>query len=86
MFKKNYLFIYYLYLFIAQGGLNVDTNPLKQFIEKTFPGSIIKDEHQGYLHYQLRDTDRTWANLFGIMEKAKYIIYLDKNHVHNDTS
>jgi len=45
---------------------------LKQYIETTFPGSLLKDEHQGYIHYQLKaGEDKTWANLFGIMERAK---------------
>lgn len=52
-------------------GLQPDTQPLKDYIANTFPGSTLKDEHQGYLHYQLIAENKTWANLFGIMEQAK---------------
>lgn len=50
---------------------NSDTGPLKQFIEGSFPGSVLKDEHQGMLHYHIRDTSVTWAQLFGTIEKVK---------------
>ena len=56
---------------IPVGGENPDTGLLKQFIEQNFRGSTLKDEHQGYVHYQLTDRSKTWANLFGCMEKAK---------------
>lgn len=50
---------------------NSDTGPLKQFIEGSFPGSVLKDEHQGMLHYHIRDISVTWAQLFGTIEKVK---------------
>ena len=50
---------------------NSDTGPLKLFIEGSFPGSVLKDEHQGMLHYHIRDTSVTWAQLFGTIEKVK---------------
>ena len=52
------------------GGFELDTTSLKNFIESTFPGSLLKDEHQGYVHYQLK-TEEKWSKLFGIMERAK---------------
>ncbi|PFX17779.1 ATP-binding cassette sub-family A member 3 [Stylophora pistillata] len=48
-----------------------DTGPLKQFIEGTFPGSVLKDEHQGMIHYHIRDTNVSWAQLFGTIERIK---------------
>ena len=51
-------------------GVESAVPPLKHYIETTFPGSLLKDEHQGYIHYQLK-TDQSWAQLFGIMERAK---------------
>ncbi|CAH1776854.1 unnamed protein product [Owenia fusiformis] len=45
---------------------------LMNFIEGRFPGSVLKDEHQGYVHYQILGSDElTWARIFGIMERAK---------------
>ncbi|XP_035254594.1 LOW QUALITY PROTEIN: ATP-binding cassette sub-family A member 3 [Anguilla anguilla] len=43
----------------------------KDFIESTFPGSVLKDEHQGMVHYHLTDKTLTWAQVFGTMEAAK---------------
>ncbi|XP_002739960.1 phospholipid-transporting ATPase ABCA3-like [Saccoglossus kowalevskii] len=45
--------------------------PLKRFIEQTFKGSKLKDEHQGLVHYHIQDESLTWAKVFGIMERAK---------------
>ncbi|XP_066910613.1 phospholipid-transporting ATPase ABCA3-like [Clytia hemisphaerica] len=58
------------YTLIAKVGVESAIPPLKHYIETTFPGSLLKDEHQGYIHYQLK-TDQSWAQLFGIMERAK---------------
>uniref|UniRef100_A0A8C2YZB8 ATP binding cassette subfamily A member 3 n=1 Tax=Cyclopterus lumpus TaxID=8103 RepID=A0A8C2YZB8_CYCLU len=43
----------------------------KDFIESTFPGSQLKDEHQGMVHYHLTDKTLSWAQVFGTLEAAK---------------
>ncbi|XP_011822388.1 PREDICTED: ATP-binding cassette sub-family A member 3 isoform X1 [Mandrillus leucophaeus] len=43
----------------------------KAFVDLTFPGSILEDEHQGVVHYHLPGRDLSWAKVFGILEKAK---------------
>ncbi|XP_040829453.1 phospholipid-transporting ATPase ABCA3 isoform X2 [Ochotona curzoniae] len=43
----------------------------KAFVELTFPGSILEDEHQGMVHYHLPGHGLGWAKVFGILEKAK---------------
>ncbi|XP_058851719.1 phospholipid-transporting ATPase ABCA3-like isoform X1 [Acipenser ruthenus] len=48
-----------------------DLQRLKDFIESTFHESVLKDEHQGMVHYHLTDTTVTWAQVFGTMEAAK---------------
>ncbi|XP_034781951.2 phospholipid-transporting ATPase ABCA3-like [Acipenser ruthenus] len=48
-----------------------DLQHLKDFIESTFHESVLKDEHQGMVHYHLTDTTLTWAQVFGTMEAAK---------------
>lgn len=60
------------YTVLARVGSDTpDTGPLKQFIEGTFPGSVLKDEHQGMVHYHIRDTSVSWAQLFGTIERVK---------------
>uniref|UniRef100_A0A7N4V510 ABC transporter domain-containing protein n=1 Tax=Sarcophilus harrisii TaxID=9305 RepID=A0A7N4V510_SARHA len=49
----------------------------KKFIEETFPGSILEDEHQGIVHYHLPFRDLNWAKVFGILEKNKDQYELD---------
>ncbi|KAI1884433.1 hypothetical protein AGOR_G00226350 [Albula goreensis] len=49
----------------------MDLQLFKDFIESTFPGSLLKDEHQGMVHYHLTDKTLTWAQVFGTMEAAK---------------
>ncbi|MGH0172914.1 UNVERIFIED_CONTAM: hypothetical protein FKN15_075079 [Acipenser sinensis] len=48
-----------------------DLQRLKDFIKSTFHESVLKDEHQGMVHYHLTDTTLTWAQVFGTMEAAK---------------
>ncbi|XP_054892052.1 phospholipid-transporting ATPase ABCA3 [Poeciliopsis prolifica] len=48
-----------------------DLQLFKDFIESTFPGSQLKDEHQGMVHYHLTDKALTWAQVFGTLEAAK---------------
>ncbi|XP_053220123.1 phospholipid-transporting ATPase ABCA3 [Podarcis raffonei] len=43
----------------------------KTFVEKTFPGSILKHEHQSMVHYHLTNKNLSWAQVFGALEKAK---------------
>ncbi|XP_027626792.1 ATP-binding cassette sub-family A member 3 [Tupaia chinensis] len=43
----------------------------KAFVDLTFPGSVLEDEHQGMVHYHLPSRDLSWAKVFGILEKAK---------------
>uniref|UniRef100_W5LI09 ATP binding cassette subfamily A member 3 n=1 Tax=Astyanax mexicanus TaxID=7994 RepID=W5LI09_ASTMX len=49
----------------------MDIQLFKDFIESTFPGSVLKDEHQGMVHYHLTDKMLTWAQVFGTLEAAK---------------
>uniref|UniRef100_A0A4W5MWW6 ATP binding cassette subfamily A member 3 n=1 Tax=Hucho hucho TaxID=62062 RepID=A0A4W5MWW6_9TELE len=48
-----------------------DLQLFKDFIESTFPGSLLTDEHQGMVHYHLTDKTLTWAQVFGTLEAAK---------------
>lgn len=42
------------------------------FIEQSCPGSILKDRHHGYVHYQISNSNLSWAQIFNFIEtKAK---------------
>ncbi|XP_063286648.1 phospholipid-transporting ATPase ABCA3 [Pelobates fuscus] len=53
----------------SKGG--EDLIAFKEFIETVFPGSMLKHEHQGMVHYHLTNQDLSWAQVFGTLEKAK---------------
>uniref|UniRef100_F6U7N4 ATP binding cassette subfamily A member 3 n=1 Tax=Xenopus tropicalis TaxID=8364 RepID=F6U7N4_XENTR len=43
----------------------------KDFVETIFPGSVLKHEHQGMVHYHITSQELSWAQVFGTLEKAK---------------
>nr|XP_012599260.1 ATP-binding cassette sub-family A member 17-like isoform X4 [Microcebus murinus] len=43
----------------------------KAFVDLTFSGSVLEDEHQGMVQYHLPGHNLTWAKVFGILEQAK---------------
>ncbi|KAM8961307.1 phospholipid-transporting ATPase ABCA3 isoform 2-T2 [Pelodytes ibericus] len=53
----------------SRGG--EDVLAFKEFIETVFPGSILKHEHQGMVHYHITSHTLSWAQVFGTLEKAK---------------
>ncbi|CAH3162242.1 unnamed protein product [Porites evermanni] len=74
------------YTLLARVSSNTpDTAPLKQFIESSFPGSVLKDEHQGMVHYHIPDTSITWAQLFGAIERVKLNFNIEDYSVSQTT-
>ena len=47
-----------------------DVTSLKEFVANTFPGSVLRDEHNGLLNYHLSDTNTPWSMLFATLEDA----------------
>ena len=62
-----------------------DTKPVMTFVEKTFPGSVLKDIHQGLLHYHVTDANVPWASLFGSMERAKVVYNIEDYSISQTT-
>ncbi|XP_078096553.1 phospholipid-transporting ATPase ABCA3 isoform X2 [Mustelus asterias] len=58
-------------LLVKIQGDKPDLTPFKNFIETTFEGSVLKDEHYGMVHYHLTSQDLTWPQIFGTLERAK---------------
>uniref|UniRef100_A0A8C0GWN4 ATP binding cassette subfamily A member 3 n=1 Tax=Chelonoidis abingdonii TaxID=106734 RepID=A0A8C0GWN4_CHEAB len=55
-----------------------DMQVFKAFVEKMFPGRVLKHEHQGMVHYHLTNKNLSWAQVFGELERAK-----EKFHVED---
>nr|XP_033770036.1 ATP-binding cassette sub-family A member 3 [Geotrypetes seraphini]XP_033770037.1 ATP-binding cassette sub-family A member 3 [Geotrypetes seraphini]XP_033770038.1 ATP-binding cassette sub-family A member 3 [Geotrypetes seraphini] len=62
---------YTLLVKISSGETEGELQAFKEFVERTFPGSILKHEHQGMVHYHLTNKYLSWAQVFGTLEKAK---------------
>uniref|UniRef100_UPI00398EE067 phospholipid-transporting ATPase ABCA3 isoform X2 n=1 Tax=Pristiophorus japonicus TaxID=55135 RepID=UPI00398EE067 len=58
-------------LLVKIQGDEPDLKPFKNFIEMTFEGSVLKDEHYGMVHYHLTSELVTWAQIFGTLESVK---------------
>nr|XP_031542926.1 ATP-binding cassette sub-family A member 3 isoform X3 [Vicugna pacos] len=56
---------------IRSDGQQEALEEFKAFVDLTFPGSVLEDEHQGMVHYHLPGDDLSWAKVFGVLEKAK---------------
>nr|KAF6365702.1 hypothetical protein mPipKuh1_000030 [Pipistrellus kuhlii] len=56
---------------VRSDGQQEALQEFKAFVDLTFPGSVLEDEHQGMVHYHLPGDDLSWAKVFGVLEKAK---------------
>ncbi|XP_059176011.1 phospholipid-transporting ATPase ABCA3-like [Physella acuta] len=45
--------------------------PLMEFINSTFPRSKLTDIHENMINYHITDTQLTWSQMFGEMERAR---------------
>ena len=48
-----------------------NTAKVRVFVEEHFPGSLLKDAHQGLVHYHVPFSAMTWSRIFEIMEEGK---------------
>jgi hypothetical protein len=53
------------------GGDQPEMGPLKDFIDRTFVGAVLREQHQNVLHYQLTATGVTLAQIFHHLESAR---------------
>jgi ATP-binding cassette subfamily A (ABC1) protein 3 len=63
-----------------------DPQPLMSYIEGEFPGSTLKDVHQGLVHYHIpAGPGVTWARLFGTVERIKSRFLIEDYSVSQTT-
>ena len=56
----------------SAASLEAKTRALMDFVDRTFPGSQLKDQHHGLVHYRIgRTPGLTWGRLFGAVESAR---------------
>ncbi|KAM5131749.1 LOW QUALITY PROTEIN: ATP-binding cassette sub-family A member 17-like [Callospermophilus lateralis] len=56
---------------VQREGQQEALEEFKAFVDLTFPGFVLEDEHQGMVHYHLPGNDLSWGKVFGILEQAK---------------
>ncbi|XP_060066248.1 phospholipid-transporting ATPase ABCA3-like [Ylistrum balloti] len=66
-------------------GKTAGGDALKNYIIQTFKNANIFDGHQGYLHFQIPDSDVPLARVFGAMERAKSQFDIEDYSVHQTT-
>lgn len=52
-------------------GSQPDIQPFCQFIEQTFPSSVLKDTYQGLVYYHIQDRNIKWSHLFGTLQRSR---------------
>lgn len=70
---------------IGEQEVEANTQALMTFVESTFPGSVLKDVHQSYVHYQIISNDLNWSQIFGVMERAKELYSIEDYSVSQTT-
>ncbi|KAM4813631.1 LOW QUALITY PROTEIN: ATP-binding cassette sub-family A member 17-like [Urocitellus parryii] len=56
---------------VRREGQQEALEEFKAFVDLTFPGFVLEDEHQDMVHYHLPGNDLSWGKVFGILEQAK---------------
>ena len=58
---------------------------LQNHFKRVIPSAVLKDVHQGLIHYHVTDTRTLWSHMFSVMEdmKAKYFL---EDYVISDTT
>src|SRR6218665_362810 len=58
---------------------------LKTFISQTFSNSVLKDQHENILYFQIETPIIKWSQISGIMEKAKLTYQIEDYTVGQTT-
>jgi ATP-binding cassette subfamily A (ABC1) protein 3 len=67
-------------------SLQAKMRQVMEFVNDKFPGSQLKDQHDGLLHYRVLNTGGlTWAYVFGAIERAREGLYIEDYSVSQTT-
>ncbi|XP_048758710.2 phospholipid-transporting ATPase ABCA3-like isoform X2 [Ostrea edulis] len=70
----------------TESGEAPDLRPFINFVESKFPGSELKDMHQGMVTYHIaRNSNLTLGTIFGILESAKSEFHIEDYSVSQTT-
>ena len=58
---------------------------LQIYFSQVLPSAVLKDTHQGLIHYHVTDTRTLWSHMFTVMEQMKTKFFLE-DYVISDTT
>ncbi|GLH10672.1 Protein white [Gryllus bimaculatus] len=58
-------------------SLTPDVTAVKNFVDATFPGALLREDFMGLLTYYIPSSTLTWSQMFGIMERAKQELHIE---------
>lgn len=70
----------------AQADGNIaSTDPVVEFVLKAFPDTVLFDNHQGYVHLQIKDPSVELADVFSQMERCRQELNVEDYSVKETT-
>lgn len=69
----------------GSAGEIVSSTPIKNYVMETFPMAEVFGNHQGYLHFQIKDASIPLAKVFDAMEKVKDQFNIEDYSVNQTT-
>ncbi|KAL3853548.1 hypothetical protein ACJMK2_017083 [Sinanodonta woodiana] len=67
---------------MTEEGEPVTKDPLINFIQQNFPSTIVFDDKEGYIHFQILDQNTRLGHIFSRMEESKDSYDVDDYSVH----
>nr|XP_006815639.1 PREDICTED: ATP-binding cassette sub-family A member 1-like [Saccoglossus kowalevskii] len=59
------------YMLMVKVDAETSTEPVKEFLNNSFPNLKLLEEHAGMLSYQIENADLSWSYIFGTIEDNK---------------
>ncbi|KAK7101016.1 phospholipid-transporting ATPase ABCA1-like [Littorina saxatilis] len=72
-------------IILRVSGQNPDMEPVKHFISKRFPSSVLREQHHNMLQYQMASDNLSLAQLFAAMEEGKKRLHVEDYSVSQTT-
>lgn len=72
-------------MILRVGGCPVALQPVEDFVQETFPGSILKEKHHNTLQYQLPSTRGALAFIFHQLTKHQRQLAIEDYSVSQTT-
>ncbi|XP_071958198.1 phospholipid-transporting ATPase ABCA3-like isoform X2 [Antedon mediterranea] len=73
------------YTMVVKMEDGVPMDGIKSFINGTFEGAVLLEEHQGVLQYQVENSDLSWSYIFGKLESNKQELRMEDYSVSQTT-